>query len=470
MESLTPGSPGERSGNRTPLAARGRRRSAYAGSGSIERLGKAVLRSTEMGLFAMRYDGTLVFVNEPMGVLIGRKPADCLGHNVLEWLHPDEFERAAGLIALSTTQSPPPGTSRFTVAHADGSWIPLEVTGAVASDGSERLLVVYCRNGAPRLAIEEVMTLLLRGLDLPDIFSKVCNVIEWPGYGTHVAISWFDDGIFQEVNTGLPPALTGGDDLHPTARGEDGDQTLWARCRATGDAIIATVDELDPIGRALAADLGVVEVWIVPVAWDETRPAATITIWTAGGGRSPQVHAYGMEVARNIVELILRWTDQQRGLERAAHHDALTGLANRRVFFDSLPAHVAGGAVLYCDLDRFKPVNDTHGHSAGDEVLRAVAKRISRCVRDTDLVSRLGGDEFAVICGGASQGEAAEVAARIERALDDPFAIDGTTVSVGVSIGIAHTTATLTEAIVDAADGALAEAKAAGRSTYRIAP
>ena len=96
-----------------------------------------------------------------------------------------------------------------------------------------------------------------------------------------------------------------------------------------------------------------------------------------------------------MVELILRWTDQQGSLERAAHLDALTGLANRRVFFDTLAATADGGAVLYCDLDRFKPVNDDLGHFAGDTVLRVAARRLEGCVRDGDLVGRLGGDEFA---------------------------------------------------------------------------
>jgi diguanylate cyclase (GGDEF)-like protein len=170
-----------------------------------------------------------------------------------------------------------------------------------------------------------------------------------------------------------------------------------------------------------------------------------------------------------MVELILRWTDQQGSLERAAHLDALTGLANRRVFFDTLAATADGGAVLYCDLDRFKPVNDEFGHSAGDSVLRAVADRIAHCVRVQDLVARLGGDEFAVICDGATAMEAAEVAARIEAALANPVMVDGVDVRVGVSIGIAHSTGALDEALVDAADGALAEAKAAGRSTVRMA-
>ena len=81
-----------------------------------------------------------------------------------------------------------------------------------------------------------------------------------------------------------------------------------------------------------------------------------------------------------------------------------------------------------------------------------------------------GGDEFAVLCEGASPSDATEVASRIEAALDHPFLIDGSEITVGVSIGIAHSLGPLNEALVDAADTALAEAKAAGRSTFRVAP
>jgi diguanylate cyclase (GGDEF)-like protein/PAS domain S-box-containing protein len=435
-------------------------RLVYAGGGSLDTLCRSVMGSGELGFFAMRSDGVIVFINAAMGRLIGRSPAECIGRNVVEWLHPDELERAAGLMSLSTAERPPPGMSRFNVAHASGQWIPLEVSGAAIWDGSDRLLAIYCRNGAPRLAIEEVLTMLLQGLPLDQVLVAVCNVIEWSGYGTHVAISWHDGGAYQHVSTGVPSEIGGGD-------GDTG--TLWAQARTTRSPVLGTAAQLDEQRRAMAAAAGVSEAWVVPVIWDESHLPATITIWTVGGGRSPQVHSYGMEVARNMVELILRWTDQQGSLERAAHLDALTGLANRRVFFDTLASTADGGAVLYCDLDRFKPVNDKLGHSAGDAVLRTVADRIAHCVRVQDLVARLGGDEFAVICDGATAMEAAEVAARIEAALANPVMVDGVEVQVGVSIGIAHSAGALDEALVDAADGALAEAKAAGRSTVRVA-
>lgn len=433
---------------------------AYVGDGDVERLCRSVVGEGELGFFAVRPDGVIVFLNEAVGQLVGLSPQECVGRNIVEWLHPSELERAAELLSLSTTDRPPPGTSRFWVKHADGSFVPLEISAASAFDGADGLLVVQCRNGAPRLALEDVVRMLLEGVALGEVLRAVCNLIEWQGHGSHVAISWYDGRFYRQVDTGLPPALGGGDG----ARG-----TIWHRSRSTHEAVVARADELGTLGT-VAESLGLAEVWVVPVEWSPSQPPATITIWTVGGGRSPRLHTYGMEVAQSMVELILRWDRQQASLQRAAHLDALTGLANRRLFFDRLEGTDEGGAILYCDLDRFKPVNDILGHAAGDEVLRAVAKRISNCVRSHDLVARLGGDEFAVLCEGASSGDATEVASRIQSALDRPVVVEESEVTVGVSIGIAHNPEHLDGAVVEEADAALAEAKASGRHTYRVAP
>jgi diguanylate cyclase (GGDEF)-like protein/PAS domain S-box-containing protein len=444
-------------------AARGIRAasSLYIADGSFEKFCEAVVGDSQFALFAARTDGTLVFVNDAMGALLGMDAAECIGRNTVEWLHPDELERAAGLMELSGAENPPPGLGRFRVRHASGEWLPLEVAGGLVSDGGEHLLVVYGRNGAPRVALEDVLALLLRGLPLAEVLRRVCNLIEWDGYGTHVSIAWPEADGFQQVTTGLPDQIAGAD-------GDAG--TIWSRCRETMVGVLGRAEDLDPARQSVAADLGVSEVWVEPVSWDEDRPPATVTIWTVGHGRSPLIHTYGMELAINMVELILRWTHQQRELEVAARRDSLTGLANRKVFFDTLSTCTDGGAVLYCDLDLFKPVNDLHGHATGDEILRLVSARVRQSVRGKDVVARLGGDEFAVICVGASLEEATEVAVRIQETLARPFAVGGLTVEVGVSIGIAQSDETLTETLVDAADRALSEAKAAGRATYRVAP
>ncbi|MBV9518876.1 MAG: EAL domain-containing protein [Hyphomicrobiales bacterium] len=159
-----------------------------------------------------------------------------------------------------------------------------------------------------------------------------------------------------------------------------------------------------------------------------------------------------------------------------AHHDMLTGLPNRAYLTQRIEntlrdIRVSGRfAVHYLDLDRFKEVNDTLGHAAGDTLLRLAGRRLKKCVRTTDIVARLGGDEFAVIQFAVlDDGEAEELAARMVRSLSTPYRIGPHYANVGASVGIAiapgdgHDV----QALIKNADIALYEAKAGGRRIYR---
>ena len=133
------------------------------------------------------------------------------------------------------------------------------------------------------------------------------------------------------------------------------------------------------------------------------------------------------------------YNTQLQELRRQARHDPLTGLGNRLLLEERLaPLRQAGtgGHLLLLDLDRFKPVNDTYGHAAGDEVLRTVAQRLLACVRDLDTVVRLGGDEFAIIAPGMlAAADAEALVIRITQALSQPILWQGTPICVTPSIG-----------------------------------
>lgn len=134
---------------------------------------------------------------------------------------------------------------------------------------------------------------------------------------------------------------------------------------------------------------------------------------------------------------------------RAALHarrDSLTGTADRALLHERLAAAMAAIpdrpgalAVLFVDLDGFKAINDHHGHHTGDRVLVDVARRLQSGVRPTDLVARYGGDEFVVVCEHVDPEEAQAIVARLTRQLDHPIALDGRTLPVGASIGVAIT-------------------------------
>ncbi len=176
----------------------------------------------------------------------------------------------------------------------------------------------------------------------------------------------------------------------------------------------------------------------------------------------------------------------RRAMGRATYlatHDQLTNLPNRRLFHDRLAqtglrtSRYGGGfAVLALDLDRFKDVNDTLGHAAGDELLRQVARALAGTLRDSDTLARLGGDEFAIIQVDAQQPRSAEaLAARLVERLSLPFDLNGNQALIGTSIGIALSgTAEPGAREIDAAqilqdaDTALYRAKAEGRNGFRF--
>ncbi len=156
-------------------------------------------------------------------------------------------------------------------------------------------------------------------------------------------------------------------------------------------------------------------------------------------------------------------------LERAAHVDSLTGLANRRQFIRTLGEQLTTCpdrvAVFFIDLDRFKMVNDTMGHEAGDALLGAAAARILACTPSVDLVARLGGDEFAVIQGVATTVEAKTFAERVRSRLEHPFIVDGCEYYVSASVGVAVSSPSSTpQSLLAEADAAMYAAKDAGRN------
>jgi uncharacterized protein (TIGR02265 family) len=203
-----------------------------------------------------------------------------------------------------------------------------------------------------------------------------------------------------------------------------------------------------PAMRRFLETIGVTDVVAVPLLAGGTFLGVATASWEAGEAPSA-LDGDVLVRLRGVGDQAATALQKARLVETVRHqatHDALTGLPNRTLFLDRLEQAIAEVgqnehvAVLFCDLDLFKQVNDTLGHAAGDELLRQVAARLRSSVRPGDVVGRLSGDEFAIILPGLIEVEdAAGLASRICDCFADPFRLDGTDVRIGTSVGLSAT-------------------------------
>lgn len=177
---------------------------------------------------------------------------------------------------------------------------------------------------------------------------------------------------------------------------------------------------------------------------------------------------------------VMHWTIHERAraeerilldrLAALAQHDPLTGLANRSLLHERLEAAVSAeesALVIAVDIDGFKPVNDSHGHAAGDALLVEIARRLTTCIRTGDTAARTGGDEFTLVLPGSSAERGKTIAQRILDEIAAPYALDGKHVNVSASIGITVGPPRADpRVLLEQADAAMYSAKLSGRATF----
>ena len=217
----------------------------------------------------------------------------------------------------------------------------------------------------------------------------------------------------------------------------------------------------------------------------DTAPLFLALFASFAGVRQERIHLFNRDLEHQIAEktrnLWLALDDARSAHETVlhmAHHDALTGLPNRTLLRQRIEQAIVKArcserhaAVVFCDLDKFKRVNDALGHEAGDVLLREVAERLTRAVRRDDTVARLGGDEFVIVLTDLANADDAEAVVRtLIAAVSEPMTIAGqqfiVTTSMGLSVFPLH--GETGDDLMRAADGAMYQVKAAGRNGVRI--
>ncbi len=251
------------------------------------------------------------------------------------------------------------------------------------------------------------------------------------------------------------------------------DASMIATVREAPEGMtVARIEESRHAFLVSMRDVGAEFFWLWPVV-DEDRLAALLVVGYHGEpARDPAVADYGAAFAERLRAALSNSARDER-LYRQAHFDPLTQLPNRALFRDRLAQELAAaatgltrGALMYVDLDHFKRVNDTLGHSAGDQLLSIVAHRLKACTKEGDTVARLGGDEFTVLLRNVGDAETARtIAERVIRSLALPANLGGRDYQMRASVGVTlfPDDGVDLEDVIRQADLAMYRAKAQGR-------
>ena len=391
-------------------------------------------------------------VNDAFSTLVGVPPAELAGKTLAELVSAEYAELVALAVTRVLAGEANPALTEVEVADSHGQVTRLELTGSAIDSAGRKLVLFTAEEMLPHREGE--------GAGLPPARSQL-------------ALDSLGEGLLTTDAHGLI------DYLNPSAETLTGIRREDAVGQAFG-AMLGFVDEhdrralADPVQQCLATgsrvNLGRRSILISRATGGELGVEAT-----ASPIRGPDGDVSGVAVMLHDVSELRGLTQQ---MSYQASHDALTGLVNRREFerrlgeaLEIARAGRQGHVMCYLDLDRFKAVNDTSGHLAGDNMLREVASLIREAVRDSDTVARLGGDEFGVLLVGCPLEKARQIADDILRAIAEyRFIWKDRIFSVGVSIGIVELTgeSNSLEEILTAADSACYVAKKQGDSHVHV--
>ena len=232
--------------------------------------------------------------------------------------------------------------------------------------------------------------------------------------------------------------------------------------------------------RHLPLQFGFRSCWSTPILSAENTVLGTFALYSNAVREPTQMEQEVMAMATDIAGIAIERTRAEVRIHHMAHHDPLTGLPNRTLFWAQFGRAIAEArrearriTVTYIDLDNFKQINDTLGHAAGDEVLRALALRLSHCIRPSDLLVRLGGDEFAIVFSNPGHEQQGSMIARLEElraAISRPFVLEGEVIEVTCSMGVAFfpDDGDTPEALLAKADNVMYVAKGGGRDRLKV--
>ncbi|CAB4797685.1 MAG: diguanylate cyclase [Actinobacteria bacterium] len=442
-----------------------RDRSEAESEEQLLRLGRAVSRAN--GHFSVMIDRNfqIEWASETSYLIFGW--STLVGRNMTDLIHPEDFELAAQSIEFHADHASDyqanfdpswrPDSTSIRIATAEGDYVRADVQLCnFLEDPEIGGLLGLGRFGRDLSDLATAIDLLGQSAPLDSVLPVLARLVDCSVDGTRTQIVYWEDGATTSHTApdseGLPDAPT----------------ELLALARETGQ-VQQILDLQGQATKELGEKFGAVS--LLPVALPGSKQiGACIVLWSEpamGLISGPQrlIHQ-----AVRLTALAVADHQSKGALRFDAQHDGLTGLLNRKGLSQVFAAQQGPIAVLYIDLDDFKPVNDEYGHEVGDLMLVEISRRINASVREIDFVARLGGDEFAVLCPGITDSsEAAEIAERLISAVALPAAGGEFTGKIGASAGVAlGDSKSEPAALLRTADVALYQAKTGGKQRVAV--
>ncbi len=416
-----------------------------------EELFRLLAENSSDCLATYRPDGTLLYVSPVVERIFGYTVQELSGRSNFELAHPDDVPILMAALQRSMENSQAHQKVEVRLLHKNGHWVWTEITGHAFINGrGETEIHTVSRDITQRRANEEA---------LRQAEEKYRSIFENAVEGIFQTTP---EGKYLDANSSLARiyGFDSVEELRATFSNIAGQLYVEPNRRAE---FVAVMDEQGEVSNFES----------------QIRRKNGELIWISENARAVRDEKGAIVYYEGTVEDITATRDNKQQLLHDALHDRLTGLSNRALFMDRLeqafarlvrhPDHLF--AVLFLDFDRFKNINDSLGHLAGDELLKAIAQRLQECLRPGDTVSRFGGDEFALLLEDVNDLSGATlVAERIQNAMRTPFQLGKQEVFSSASIGIAlgHGNYERAEDLLRDADMAMYRAKARGKARHEV--
>jgi diguanylate cyclase (GGDEF)-like protein/PAS domain S-box-containing protein len=427
--------------------------------------------------------GTITWASPNSAEVIGMHPEQLLGTSCLDLVVRDDLGRAADAFAREAGGNPDSTPSLvLRVVHADGSprWLSVSAVNMLDNEAVASIVIsghdVTEQRRADELLSDEtsILKAIARGAALNEVLASVASMVERNLRDSCCSVGVIDgDGVARHrAAPSLAPRLVSLLDASTP------DCELGRSVRS-GEQVFRAVDadaRWGPMGEELAHE-GLHACWVWPVVASGSDELLGLLAVFVADDRAPATSELPLLArAQHLAAIAIDRARFEAQLEYQAVHDSLTGLPNRTLLLDRIQQAVTAcrrtgqqAAVLFVDVDRFKVINDSLGHAAGDCLLQQVAERFRLALPPGDTIGRFGGDEFVVLGYVDGEDQAVALAELLASSLDRPFDVAGSEVVATCSIGIALADPSRDpEALVRDADAAMYRAKDEGRNRYAL--